>query len=66
LFKKWQQVEMVVAEHAVFGSWIIPNAGREMLMRVMILVGCHAELPLIVGAVGTPRSLAGCLNGRQQ
>ena len=42
---------MVAAEHAVSGGWIIPNAGRQMIMRVMILVGGHAELPKVVGAL---------------
>ena len=35
-------------------------------MRVMIMVGGHAELPEVVGALSAARSLAGRLNGRQQ
>ena len=46
-----QQVEKVGAKRAVRGGRIIPDAGRQMPMRVVIMVGGQAELLEVVGAL---------------
>src|SRR5436309_1431614 len=61
-----QQVEKVGAKHPVTGRRIIPDDGRQMPKRVMVIVRGQAKLLHVVGALDPAGGLADLLDGGQQ
>src|SRR5262245_56263251 len=55
-----------MAPHAAGSERSIPNARRQMLMHVMILVGSQAELSQVVAALHAAGGLSDLLHRRQE
>jgi hypothetical protein len=62
-----QQVELEGAKYAdTFSRRIVPNARRQMPLRVVMMVGGQAELLYVVFALRNAGRLAGRLHRRQE